>query len=152
MWLKKLNIQTLLLAGLAFLVMAGIAYGAVYNLASSPKNASNASATTLGSKDKPHEISLSKAQEEPIDLVVKAGDYVQFNSKDGNEHQIVIGPAKQEHGATAPNHEASELSSGIIKKDEGYLLPLPNTGKFEFHDNYNHNYTITILVYAPAQN
>lgn len=109
-----------------------------------------------------YEIQLKKSNKEPIDLVIKIGDYVQFNSKDGGEHQIIQGLATNtEHGDTSPSGndhaEAGDsrpakekaLDSGVLKGDEGFLLQFNTQGKYEFHDNYDHDYTISILVYNP---
>lgn len=111
---------------------------------------------TLGSKDNPHRVSLTKDHNEPIDLLINVGDYVQFNSSDGGEHQIIQGKHTADHGhdeyADAVHGEAhgatdAPLDSGIIKADEGYLLQFKNVGKYEFHDNYNHDYEVTVIVY-----
>lgn len=95
-----------------------------------------------------YEVALKKGIKEPIDLLISTGDYIQFNSKDGREHQIIQGAStKTEHGGDP--HVPSPLDSGVIKADEGYLLQFNNIGKFEFHDNYDHNITITIIAYDP---
>ncbi|MES2876676.1 MAG: hypothetical protein V4678_04380 [Patescibacteria group bacterium] len=112
--------------------------------------------STLGSKENPHQVSLTKDQTKPVDLLINVGDYVQFNSKDGSEHQIIQGKPTADHGhdeyADAVHGEEhgatdSPLDSGIIKADEGYLVQFKEIGKLEFHDNYNHDYAITVIVY-----
>ena len=143
-------------------VVAIISFGAVVAIRSD--NSQVASNTTtgrtanpvLGSKENPHQVSLTKDQTEPVDLLINVGDYVQFNSKDGSEHQIIQGKPTADHGhdeyADAVHGEAhgdtvSPLDSGVIKADEGYLVQFKDIGKLEFHDNFNHDYAITVIVY-----
>lgn len=146
------------------LVAALVSFGVVYAMQSSSQTQqsnSNVSAQAesgpaLGSMENPHLVSLTKDQTEPVDLLINVGDYVQFNSKDGGEHQLIQGKPTADHGhdeyANAVHGEAhgtvtSALDSGVIKADEGYLLQFKNVGKYDFHDNYNHNYSITVIVY-----
>lgn len=90
-----------------------------------------------------YEVALRSENKDPIDLLIKKGEYVQFNSKDGGQHQIVQG----RHGNT--EHAKQALDSKVFNGDEGYLIEFKATGKYEFHDNYDHDYTINILVYDP---
>lgn len=145
------------------LLVAMLSFASVYAFSNTNEQpvASNATSTrtsepVLGSKENPHMVSLTKDQTEPVDLLINVGDYVQFNSKDGGEHQLIQGKPTADHGhdeyANAVHGEEhgatnSPLDSGIIKADEGYLLQLKNVGKYEFHDNYNHDYAITVIVY-----
>ena len=143
-------------------IVAIISFGAVFAIRSD--NGQVASNTTtsrtanqvFGSKENPHQVSLTKDQTEPVDLLINVGDYVQFNSKDGSEHQIIQGKPTADHGhdeyADAVHGEAhgdsvSPLDSGVIKADEGYLVQFKDIGKLEFHDNFNHDYAITVIVY-----
>lgn len=136
---------------MTFVLVTGITFAITSSVASDSEKTSAVTPSLLGTKDKPYEVALTKDNKGPVDLVIKTGEYVQFNSKDGKEHQIVRGVATEEHGATSTGHESSKISSGVIKSDEGYLLQFNEVGKFEFHDNYNHHYTITIIVYDPNQ-
>lgn len=151
MSLSKYVKKPLLLLAVGFIVVVGAAFVITYELSSSSDKPPVSSTSPLGTKENPHEVALTSDNQEPIDLVVKTGEYVQFNSKDGKEHQIVNGSSSEQHGATSTGHEGSELSTGIIKSDEGYLLQFNEVGKFDFHDNYNHHYTISVLVYDPSK-
>ena len=148
------------------LLIAIISFGAAFTIRSTTDApvASTASTVnedpTLGTKANPHQVSLTRGQTEPVDLLINVGDYVQFNSKDGSEHQIIQGKPTADHGhdeyADAVHGEEhgatdSPLDSGIIKADEGYLLQFKNVGKYEFHDNYNHDYEITVIVYDKSK-
>lgn len=154
-----------LLAGGIFVAVIG--FVAVYSARSGSDEPVASTATTAGSHDadagskaRPHQVSLTKSQEEPIDLLIDAGDYVQFNSGDGGEHQVIQGKPTADHGhdeyADAVHGEAhgaadSPLDSGIIKADEGYLVQFNQVGKFDFHDNYNHHYAVTVIVYDKSK-
>lgn len=145
------------------ILVAVISFGSIYAVRSGAEQPVNSNVATLtadkpvlGSKENPYLVSLTKDQTEPVDLLINLGDYVQFNSKDGSEHQLIQGKPTADHGhdeyADAVHGEAhgatdSPLDSGIIKADEGYLLQLNKVGKYDFHDNYNHNYAITVIVY-----
>lgn len=152
-------------------VALGVGFAASYTLAQKSKTSSPTQAASqlpagqLASKNgKPvYEVQLRKGTKQPVDLLLATGSYVQFNSKDDGEHQIIQGKnTNTEHGNTAPasnDHmtgdsrpeEAKVLDSGVFKGDEGYLLQFKNPGKYEFHDNYDHGYTITVLVYDPSK-
>lgn len=144
--LNKLNNKWPITLAAGFILIAGIALGLTYSLSASPDVTSVALTSPQGSKENPHEIVLTNERKEPIDMVISSGDYIQFNSKDGKDHQILQGAATEDH-APSP----SPLDSGIIKDGKSYLLQFNKTGKYEFHDNYNHNYTITVLVYDPGK-
>ncbi len=144
------------------LLIAILSFGAAFAIRSNAEESVATTASTvtedstLGTKENPHVVSLTKDQSKPVDLLINVGDYVQFNSKDGGEHQIIQGKPTADHGhdeyADAVHGEEhgktdSPLDSGVIKSDEGYLLQFNNIGKFEFHDNYNHDSEITVIVY-----
>lgn len=144
------------------LLIAILSFGAAFTIRNSTEESvatTSSSVTedsTLGSKENPHVVPLTKDQTKPVDLLINVGDYVQFNSKDGSEHQIIQGKPTADHGhdeyADAVHGEVhgatdSPLDSGVIKADEGYLVQFNTIGKLEFHDNYNHEYAITVIVY-----
>jgi plastocyanin len=145
-------------------IVAIISFATVFALRSNNDEPTNATAvasstsedSSLGSKQNPHQVSLTKDQTKPVDLLIDVGDYVQFNSKDGGEHQIIQGKPTADHGhdeyADAVHGEEhgaadSPLDSGVFKADEGYIVQFNDVGKYEFHDNYNHDYEISIIVY-----
>lgn len=88
-------------------------------------------------------VALKKSNNQPIDLLIKAGEYVQFNSADGEQHQVVQG-----HNSNT-THGENMLDSGVFDGDEGYKIQFTKIGKYEFHDNNDHDYTITVIVYDP---
>lgn len=132
--------KRLILGAVSFILLASLAFAVSYSFASTGKPAEK---PAVGTRDNPHQVALKKENEDPIDVLIKQDDYVQFSSKDGGQHQIVQG----KHGNT--EHSESLLDSGVFNSDEGYLLQFKEGGKFEFHDNYDHDYTITIIAYNP---
>ncbi len=144
----SLSKQKFFLPLLTFIIIGSLAFGVLYTVSKdTQKPASSESAQ--GTKQNPYQVSLKKENKEPVDLLIKKGEYVQFNSSDGEDHQIIQGAStNEEHGPT--EHVPSPLDSGLIKSDEGYLLQFKETGKYDFHDNYDHDYTISVLVYDPA--
>lgn len=104
----------------------------------SDKKMNNAANKTIISVD------LRKENKDPIDLLIKKGEYVQFNSKDGQQHRIV--KAADEHD------EGGAVDSGVFGADDGYLLQFNETGKFAFRDKLDQDYIITVLVYDPNKN
>ena len=156
----SLNKKQLSIYAVCFITVAGVAFGLTYKITAKKDKPAAITVTEQGTKENPFQVALKKDNKDPVDLLIKTGDYVQFNSKDGGEHQIIQGKPTTEHGNTSPaNNEHIEsdsrpeqskaLDSGIIKPDEGYLLQFNKTGKYEFHDNYSHEYTITIIAYDP---
>lgn len=158
MLLSKYKLPVIIIA--ALLVTGVLGFVASYQLTTNISNTAAAVEASdelkLGTKNNPNEVDLTRYREEPIDLLINTGEYVQFNSKDGGEHQVIQGKPTVEHGhdelSDATNGEdhgtvKSPLDSGIIKANEGYLVQFNNIGKYEFHDNYNHHYAITIIVY-----
>ncbi|MGI9027830.1 MAG: cupredoxin domain-containing protein [Candidatus Saccharimonadales bacterium] len=97
--------------------------------------------------DKPvYSVDLRKENKDPIDLLIKKGEFVQFNSKDGQQHQIVKGGhSSGEHGG------GGMVDSGVFDADEGYQIQFNEVGKFDFHDNLDRDYTITVIVYDPTK-
>lgn len=155
MLLNKYKIPLIIIV--ALLVTSALSFAISYRVTTANSTAAAQVKTTkLGSKQNPHEVELTKTNKDAVDLLINVGDYVQFNSKDGGEHQIIQGKPTVEHGhdelSDATHGEehgtsSSPLDSGIFKADEGYSLQFKNVGKYEFHDNFNHDYAITVIVY-----
>ncbi len=147
--------KQIILGVVAFFVLAGLSFGFAYTLANNSSqpaataNTASASGESIGTKSNPHLVPLTKDNKKPIDVLLKTGEYVQFNSRDGGDHQIIQGIASNTNHGAASGHAASSLDSGVIKSDEGYLLQFNDVGKFEFHDRFFHDYTISIIVYDP---
>lgn len=128
----------------ALLIGFTISFAVVSRLNHKP-TATNAGVITTDGKTI-HNVDLRKDNNQPIDLLVNTGEYVQFNSKDGGKHQIVAG------GHTGGDHGGhGQVDSGVFNDDQGYLLQFKEIGKFDFHDNLDRDYTITVIVYDPSK-
>ena len=90
-----------------------------------------------------HEISLLNNRAEPNELIIHLNDRVQFNSKDNKKHDIALGKGN-DYGM---KHEHIGGDSGNFGPGEGYLVTFKKVGTYYFHDDFNPNIFITILVY-----
>ncbi|HEY0011158.1 MAG TPA: hypothetical protein VGB97_04620 [Candidatus Paceibacterota bacterium] len=94
-----------------------------------------------------HQVALIDGEAFPNELIIPIGDRVQFNSQDGLTHDISTGKGNDydhEH-----EHVTTGVSSGHFGPDEAYLVTLPGAGTYYFHDHYNPDAFITVLVYEP---
>lgn len=95
-----------------------------------------------------HQISLYEDRADPNELIIKLGDKVQFNSTDGQNHNISRGKGNDyghvhEHAPGA----SSTTESGSFGVGEGYLVSFTQIGTYYFHDHFDPDAFITILVY-----
>lgn len=83
----------------------------------------------------------------PNTLAVKVGEYVQFNSNDGRQHQIAQGKGHD----FGEDHEHTEggLESGTFAADEAFKVQFKQRGTYFFHDNLNPKISISVVVYDP---
>ncbi len=137
---------TLATAGL-FLLLIGLSAGISFAVAQ--KFGGHDTKSTAKAETPIHYVDLTATNTDPIDLLIKKDEYVQFNSKDGNKHQIV--QTGLTHTAEHSSASNSLADSGVFKNDEGYLLQFKDIGKFEFQDKPNSTYTITVIVYDPTK-
>ncbi len=94
-----------------------------------------------------HHVALNSSGADPTDLLIKKGEYVEFDSKDGKIHDIAsgVGDGDAEHH----DHTATGVESGDFKADEGYLVQFNKIGSFYFHDHLHPALTISVAVYEP---
>ena len=94
-----------------------------------------------------HHVALTEKGANPTDLLIKVGEYVEFDSKDGRVHDIAsgAGDGDGEHH----DHTANGVESGDFKPDEGYRVQFKEIGSYYFHDHLNPTLTISIGVYQP---
>lgn len=118
-------------------ITAGIALYSVSQLSSSTPPVKTDS-------NKTHMVSLLKAKADPDIVLAKVGDYVQFNAKDGKEHNLSQGSGN----ATSDNHAHNEvgLESGVFKSDEAYKIQFKKVGIYSFHDHNNPDTYIRVIV------
>lgn len=91
-----------------------------------------------------HQVSLLENKAEPDIVLVKKGEYVQFNARDGKEHNLAQGSGNATDNSH--NHKAAGVGSGVFKKDEAYKVQFNKVGIYAFHDHYNPDTYIRVIV------
>ncbi len=135
------------LAKLQILVAAGslAAFGGLGFLA----------AQTMASKNSKsiHHVNLTSHGADPNVIAVVKGQYVQFNARDGKQHQMSQGSGDNEaHHQThmgVHEHQVNGKDSGVFGPSEAYRVQFSQTGTFNFHDHLNPKLSITVVVYEP---
>jgi plastocyanin len=95
-------------------------------------------------------VNLTKDGMSPDTLTIKEGETVQFNSADGNTHNLGVGTGEGESGGHEVHHEhIGDFESGDFKMDEAWRVTFKQTGTYSFHDHYNPKLNILIVVYQP---
>ncbi len=105
-------------------------------------------------------VSISPEGMQPNELAVKTGEFVQFNSADGKTHNLAFGGGTSSsvhegnetdgNGHDASHDHDSSYSSGDFGADEAWRVQFKNAGTFRFHDHYNPDLEILIVVYDPT--
>lgn len=90
-------------------------------------------------------ISLSKDLSEPQVITVTAGSFVQFNSADGEKHNVALVHSGVQH----EDHHRYE--SGDFKSDEAWKVQFKKDGTYTFADKYNKNIEVSVVVYTPGK-
>ncbi len=86
-------------------------------------------------------VALKADGAEPDIVTVKVGETVQFNSADGNSHNLSNGLGGEEHEHSGP------YSSGEFKSDEAWRVQFKQPGTFKFHDHLNPNINVLVVAY-----
>lgn len=96
-------------------------------------------------------VALTKDGMKPDTLTVKVGEYVQFNSADGEQHNLGIGGGEDgDHVAHEAEHEhVGDFSSGDFGADEAWRVQFKQVGTYKFHDHYHPKLNILVVVYSP---
>ena len=95
-----------------------------------------------------HYVALSASGADPANLLIKTGEYVEFDSKDGKTHDIASGIGNGD--GEKHDHQQGEVESGDFGPDEGYLVLFKTVGTFYFHDHLYPNINESIGAYDPA--
>ncbi len=102
-------------------------------------------------------VDLINGSATPSELAVPIGSSVQFNSRDGRNHRLVIGDshggddsnrAGDQHSATVTN-AASSFKSEQFGDGEGYKITFSKTGTYKFSDESDSNIDIIVVAYQP---
>lgn len=89
-------------------------------------------------------VDLTATGANPDTLAVVAGGYVQFNSADGKTHSLSLGKGGEEHSHSGP------FSSGDFDADEAWKVQFKEPGSYHFHDHYNPELNVLVVVYEPG--
>jgi plastocyanin len=92
-------------------------------------------------------VSLVENKAVPDAVIVKKGEYVQFNSNDGNSHNLTLGKGDSHNNS---HDHVGLIESGVFKADEAYRLQFKKVGTYTFHDHTNPKIYITVIVYDPT--
>ena len=129
------------------LVTAVISFVAVTLLKKEESHISKSSCTSIC-------VSITSEGMSPDTLTVRVGDTVQFNSADGQTHNIGLGAGDDEskpHDDHAIQHEhIGDYVSGDFKSDEAWRVTFKQVGTYKFHDHYNPKQNILVVVYTPT--
>lgn len=93
-----------------------------------------------------HYVGLHADHAEPKEILVKVGDLVQFDSKDGKTHNIASGKGN-DYGKAHEHMGVVGIESGEFGADEGYRVQFKEVGSFFFHDHLSPNITVSVIVY-----
>lgn len=90
-------------------------------------------------------VELTSNGAAPHTVAIKAGQHVQFNSADGQKHNLSLGKGGEEHQHSGPYY------SGEFGADEAWKVQFKQDGTYQFHDHYNPKLSILIVVYEPGK-
>lgn len=90
-------------------------------------------------------VALKSGGANPNSIAVAKGSSVQFNSADGKTHSLSLGEGGEEHS------HSGKFSSGDFKADEAWRVQFNDEGSFYFHDHYNPQINILVVVYTPGK-
>ncbi len=93
-------------------------------------------------------ITLKDDRAEPDVITVPLGGYAQFNSADGQTHNIGEGSGDEHHDGSHV-HTGTSMS-GDFKSDEAWRVQFKQTGTYDFHDHYHPEIHATVIVYQPG--
>lgn len=95
-------------------------------------------------------VALRPEGMDPSELAVEVGQFVQFNSADGQHHNIAEGDGAEAHkGADDPNHHdhVGGFVSGEFGPDEAWRVQFKKPGTYKLHDHHHPDQKILVIVY-----
>jgi plastocyanin len=94
-------------------------------------------------------VALTSTGMNPSELAVKVGEYVQFNSADGQSHNIAEGDGvdHDDHDGSGHHDHVGGLISGEFGADEAWRVQFKQPGTYKLHDHLHPNQRILIVVY-----
>ncbi|GAC1413044.1 MAG: hypothetical protein NVSMB66_3890 [Candidatus Doudnabacteria bacterium] len=95
-------------------------------------------------------IDLLSDRAKPDVVAIKINQSVQFDTKDGQKHQISSG--KGADGLGDPHqHDSTGIESAVFGPEEAYLLKFSKAGTYYFHDHFNPKIAATVIVYDSSK-
>lgn len=89
-------------------------------------------------------VALKGKVVEPQTITVTNGSYVQFNSADGQKHNIALSHSAAQHD------DPSKYESGDFQADEAWKVQFKSDGAYTFRDKYNEGTEFSVVVYTPG--
>ena len=139
--MKGTKLKMVVAAG-SLLIFGGLGFWITSSIVSA-KNLSDSGAV--------YHLNLTRQGADPSIIAITKGDYVEFDVKDGKQHQISQGSGDDEAHQQAHNdiheHLVGGKQSGVFGPSQGYRVQFHQTGTFSFHDHFNPKLSLTVVVY-----
>lgn len=91
-----------------------------------------------------HMVSLLQDGAQPDIVIIKTGDYVQFNARDGKQHNLSQGSGNA--SSDDHLHDGAGIESGVFQSDEAYKAQFKKSGIYSFHDHLNPDIYVRVVV------
>ncbi len=89
-------------------------------------------------------VSLYSDRASPDTVTVNSGEFIRFNSADGEKHNLTLGSDDKHHSTSA----IDEYSSGDFNGDEAWRVQFKEDGTYSFKDKYNDSIRVNVIVYT----
>ena len=142
MTLSRLLAKPAVLIGVVFLLVGLIGFSSVY-IVSSSSDVPARTQTICAKGDTC--IALLGPTASPDIVTVKTGEYVQFNSADGERHNLSLAN-DAEHSENVGTYE-----SGDFEGDEAWRVQFKKDGTYAFADKYNPEVNLRVIVYTEGK-
>ncbi len=157
--IKSLFSNNAVLLIITALIVSALSFGAVFALQkrSSTTQKETARETTTKKCEVEICVEITKDGIVPDVISVKVGEYVQFNSADGQKHNISNGKGadvsaegigRDEH--EVPHEHVGAYASGEFQADEAWRVQFKEKGTIKLHDHFNPKQYIAVIVYQPS--
>lgn len=119
-----------------FIVASAVAFGVTYTVGHQ-RHSQGLRAVHVG---------LKNDTADPSVVSVKIGQYVQFDSRDGQSHSLTQGTTAAA-GAVAHHAANGNASSGVFKANEAWQAQFKKAGTYSFYDELNPKIQVTVVAY-----
>jgi plastocyanin len=129
----------LVLVALSFAV---IGFGGSYAIAQATDKPSAQASAYSG----PISVDLINDKASPDSLAVRVGQIIQFNTKDGQTHDISFGEGDGDGHA---HEHTSSYSSGDFGSGQAWKIHFNKAGTYTLHDHLHPNINVVVVAYNP---